>query len=226
MTHIKHLFFDLDHTLWDFEKNSELTFKQIFQEQNITIHFSDFTEVYSPINLTYWRLYRDDKISKEKLRYSRLRETFDRLNYTISDDLINKIAIDYIDYLPNYNNLLAGAIEILEYLKNLYELHIITNGFEEVQQQKLEKSGIAKYFNVVVTSECVGVKKPNPKVFEHALFRAKALPEESIMIGDSYEADVLGAIQSGMKAIHFTNEKNDNSEVVVINSLIDLKQYL
>ncbi|MGG8498014.1 YjjG family noncanonical pyrimidine nucleotidase [Tenacibaculum sp. TC6] len=226
MTHIKHLFFDLDHTLWDFEKNSELTFKQIFQEQNITIHFSDFVEVYSPINLTYWRLYRDDKISKEKLRYSRLRETFDILNYTISDDLINKIAIDYIDYLPNYNNLLTGAIETLEYLKNLYKLHIITNGFEEVQQQKLEKSGIAKYFNVVVTSECVGVKKPNPKVFEHALLRAQALPEESIMIGDSYEADVMGAIQSGMKAIYFTNEKSDNSEVIVINSLVDLKQYL
>ena len=226
MTNVKHLFFDLDHTLWDFETNSELTFKQIFNEQNIGVNFSDFFQVYSPINMRYWKSYRESKISKEELRYKRLRETFNNLKYEISDSLINIIARDYIDYLPNYNNLLEGAIEILEYLKSKYMLHIITNGFEEVQKQKLEKSEISHYFNVIVTSECIGVKKPNPKIFKYAMEKAKTVAYESIMIGDSLEADVVGATQVGMKAIYLTNEKKDYNEYISINSLEELKQYL
>ncbi|CAM1372290.1 YjjG family noncanonical pyrimidine nucleotidase [Tenacibaculum xiamenense] len=226
MTNVKHLFFDLDHTLWDFETNSELTFKQIFKEQSIAIDFSEFFKIYSPINMKYWRSYRDNEISKEELRYKRLRETFDDLGFEISDKLINTISKDYIDYLPNYNNLLEGAVEVLEYLKSKYVLHIITNGFEEVQKQKLEKSDISHYFNVIVTSECVGVKKPNPKVFEHAMEKAMAGAEESVMIGDSFEADVLGAMQVGMKAIHLADEKNDSNEFVAVKSLHELKQYL
>ena len=227
MMNTKHLFFDLDHTLWDFETNSELTFKQIFKEQNIAINFSEFFKIYSPINMRYWRLYRDNKISKEELRYKRLRETFDTLAYKISDNLINLIARDYIDYLPNYNNLLEGTIEVLEYLKLKYKLHIITNGFEEVQKKKLEKSNLLRYFEIIVTSECVGVKKPNPKVFEHAMERAFASPAESVMIGDSLEADVHGAIQIGMKAIHLTKEDNNNSsDFLNIKTLKELKKYL
>ncbi|SEC85495.1 putative hydrolase of the HAD superfamily [Tenacibaculum sp. MAR_2009_124] len=226
MTNVKHLFFDLDHTLWDFETNSELTFKQIFKEQNIAIGFSEFFKIYSPINMKYWRSYRDNNISKEELRYKRLRETFDNLDFEISDELINIIAKDYIDYLPNYSNLLEGAIEVLEYLKSKYVLHIITNGFEEVQRQKLEKSEISHYFDVIVTSECVGVKKPNPKVFEYAMEKAKAGANESVMIGDSFEADVLGAMQVGMKAIHLVEGKNDSTEFIAVKSLHEIKQYL
>lgn len=227
MTNIKHLFFDLDHTLWDFEKNSELTFNQIFKEQQLSVDFNRFLETYSPINLKYWRLYRDDEISKEELRYKRLKETFDTLNYEISDQLIDIIAVDYISYLPSYNHLLEGAEDILAYLQSKnYQLHIITNGFEEVQNEKLTKSGIADYFSVIVSSECVGVKKPNPKVFEHALSKASAVPQNSIMIGDSYEADVMGALRVGMMAIHLTNENPVNKGIVTIKSLLELKQYL
>ncbi len=226
MTNVKHLFFDLDHTLWDFERNSELTFKQIFKEQGIALGFSEFFKIYSPINIKYWRFYREDKISKEELRYRRLKETFDNLGFEISDELINTIARDYIDYLPNYNNLLKGAIEVLDYLKPKYVLHIITNGFEEVQKLKLEKSEILHYFDVIVTSECVGVKKPNPKVFEFAMEKAMAEAEESVMIGDSFEADVLGAMKVGMKAIHLADEKNDSNEFIAVKSLHELKQYL
>ncbi len=225
MTNIKHLFFDLDHTLWDFEKNSQLTFKRIFQEKNISVNFTEFIETYIPINLTYWKLFRNEKITKPNLRYSRLKDTFDKINYEISDNLINEIAVDYINYLPHFNNLLEGAIETLDYLKNSYELHIITNGFEEVQKLKIEKSGLSKYFNVVVTSECLGIKKPNPEIFQHALSKAKALPEESVMIGDSYEADIEGAINIGMNTIHLTDNKTDNNNIS-INSLSNLKQYL
>ncbi len=223
---IKHVFFDLDHTLWDFDRNSELTFNQIFKEQNIPLNIKDFLEVYMPINLNYWRLYREDKISKPDLRYSRLKDSFDALKYTVSDSLIKKISEDYITYLPNHNHLFDGTIEVLEYLKEKYTLHIITNGFEEVQNLKIQQSGIAKYFKEIITSESVGVKKPNPKVFEFALKKANAIPQDSIMIGDSYEADIKGALNFGMIAIYFTQNKNKESGVLTINTLLELKKYL
>jgi putative hydrolase of the HAD superfamily len=222
---IKHLFFDLDHTLWDFDRNSKLTFQRIFEEQQITIPIDEFLEAYIPVNLKYWRLYREDKIEKTSLRYHRLKETFDSLKYTASDDLINLISEDYIRYLPYFNYLFDDAIEVLQYLENKYHLHIITNGFEEVQNLKLEKSGIHKFFKQIITSECVGVKKPNPKVFEFALNKAGAKAHQSVMIGDSYEADVMGAINSGMKAIHFSQE-DKNNEVQRITTLVELKKYL
>ncbi|MBA6155599.1 noncanonical pyrimidine nucleotidase, YjjG family [Tenacibaculum sp. S7007] len=223
---IKHIFFDLDHTLWDFDRNSELTFSQIFKEQNIQLKIKDFLEVYMPINLNYWRLYREDKIPKSDLRYNRLKDSFESLNYTISDDLINKISEDYITYLPSHNYLFEGTIEILEYLSKKYKLNIITNGFEEVQNLKLQKSGIAKYFKEIITSESVSVKKPNPKIFEFALKKANAIPQNSIMIGDSYEADIKGALNFGMIAIYFTHNKNKESGVLSVNNLLELKNYL
>ena len=226
MLNIKHIFFDLDHTLWDFDKNSKLTFQQIFDEQKINVTIDEFLKVYMPINLKYWRLYREDKIEKEELRYKRLKDTFTELNFNASDMLIHKISEDYIHYLPNYNHLIEGTIEVLEYLQGNYKLHIITNGFEEVQNLKLEKSGIKKYFDQIITSECVGVKKPNSKIFEYAFEKANALANESIMIGDSYEADVLGALKVSMLAIYFSLEKKQEQGVLVISSLTELKQYL
>ena len=223
---IKHIFFDLDHTLWDFDKNSQLTFQQIFKEQNIQLKVADFLEVYMPINLDYWRLYREDKISKEYLRFNRLKDSFTAVNYNISDDLINIISKDYIAYLPSHNHLFEGTIEILEYLHKKYELHIITNGFEEVQNLKLQKSGIIKYFKEIITSESIGVKKPNPKIFEHALKKVNTVAHNSVMIGDSYEADVLGALKSNMLAIHFTNNIKQESGILCIDKLMKLKNYL
>ena len=223
---IKHIFFDLDHTLWDFDKNSKLTFEQIFEEQNLNINIDTFLAIYMPINLKYWRLFRENKILKEDLRYKRLKEAFDALNFKISDEQINIISEDYIRYLPNHNYLFEGTFELLEYLIKKYELHIITNGFEEVQNIKLKKSGIDKYFKEVITSECIGVKKPNPKIFEFALEKAKAAAHNSVMIGDSYEADVEGAINVGMKAIYFTNNNKTSSKVSSVKSLAEIKQYL
>ena len=222
---IKHLFFDLDHTLWDFDRNSKLTFQQIFEEQKINIPIHDFLEAYIPVNLKYWKMYREDRVEKSALRYHRLKETFDSLEYRVSDNLINLISEDYIRYLPNFNYLFDDAIEVLQYLEKKYHLHIITNGFEEVQNLKLEKSGIHTFFREIITSECVGVKKPNPKVFEFALGKAGAKAHQSVMIGDSYEADVMGAINSGMRAIHFSQE-NKGAEAQRITTLVELKKYL
>jgi len=225
---IKHVFFDLDHTLWDFEKNSDLAFVEIFEKNKVHVPITDFLMVYKPLNREFWKLYREEKISKKELRYRRLKQAFDAVNYEISDELIDILAIEYIEALPLNNYLFEGAFEILDYLKPKYELHIITNGFEEIQSKKMESSNISNYFNKVITSESVGVKKPNPLVFEHALKVTNATKENSIMIGDSIEADIYGAINAGIQAIHcdFENENVKNKDFVSITSLLDLKQYL
>lgn len=225
---IEHVFFDLDHTLWDFEKNSALTFKKILPESNITINFDDFIAVYIPINAKYWKLYREEKVSKKDLRYLRLKETFDGLNFHVEDAIIDFLAEEYINQLPNFNYLFEGTFELLDYLKEKYQLHIITNGFEEIQTLKMEKSGILHYFDQVITSESVGVKKPNPKVFQYALQKANTSPEFSIMIGDNLEADIQGAIDSGLQVIHYNSEKINDvpKNINSVHHLLEIKQYL
>ncbi len=225
---IKHVFFDLDHTLWDFEKNSDLTFQKLFKDYEIDLDIAVFLEVYKPINFKYWRLYRQEKVSKEQLRYQRLKEAFDAVHFSISDQLIDTLAIQYIKVMPHFNHLFEGAIDILNYLKDKYQLHIITNGFEEVQAKKMKSSKILHYFDQVVTSESVGVKKPNPIIFEHALIVAKATKENSIMIGDSLEADIEGAINFGVKAIYcdFENNNTKSNTFETVRSLFEIKQLL
>ncbi|MDC3195161.1 YjjG family noncanonical pyrimidine nucleotidase [Flavobacteriaceae bacterium] len=225
---IKHVFFDLDHTLWDFEKNSDLTFKKVFKINNLQIGLNSFLEIYKPLNLNFWKRYREEKVTKSELRYGRLKETFDAINFEVSDELINLIADQYITYLADFNFLFDGTFEILDYLKENYKLHIITNGFEEIQTKKMINSNIYHYFEKVITSESVGVKKPNPKVFNYALQMVKATPNECMMIGDNLEADIQGAINCGIKAIHY-NSENSNSipkNITSIYNLLDLKEYL
>lgn len=206
LTDVKHIFFDLDHTLWDFDKNSELAFRSVFAKHKILIETEKFLKIYTPINENYWKLYREDRVTKEDLRHGRLKESFDALKMVVEDEQIKIMAIDYIDHLPNHNHLLEGTLEILEYLQN-YRLHIITNGFREVQYKKMKSSGILGFFKTITTSEDVGVKKPNPKIFEAALEKAGATAAESLMIGDNFEADILGAEEVGMKTILYNYYK-------------------
>ena len=224
---ISHIFFDLDHTLWDFEKNSALTFEKIFKLNNIDVDFDRFLEVYVPINFRYWKLYREEKIDKGSLRYGRLNDAFNLVNIKVKSSMIHKLSEDYITYLSTFNHLFDGTIEILEYLYVKYKLHIITNGFKEIQQGKLNNANIDKYFVTVTNSEMVGVKKPNPKIFKHALNMAMAKEENSIMIGDNYEVDILGALNTGLDAIYF-NYHDDSFEdgVKEVNNLLQLKQFL
>ena len=224
---IKSIFFDLDHTLWDFEKNSELSFKKIFKKYTITINFEKFIEAYIPINFKYWKLYRNGEISKEFLRYNRLKEVFNLFNYEIDDKIINNISHDYIEFLPENNKLMDGAIEILEYLKPKYRLFIITNGFREVQDKKLKNSKIKHYFEAIYDSESVGVKKPDPKIFKYALTDSRSKPKESLMVGDNYEADVLGAKKLKINTLHFVahgEEIHNKNETIF--KLIELKSIL
>ena len=198
---IKHIFFDLDHTLWDFDRNSGLAFTSIFLKNRIGVEMERFLQAYTPINANYWKLYRENRVSQEELRYGRLKETFEKLKVEVSDAQIALLSSDYIDYLPRHNHLLEGTLEMLEYLKPNYELHIITNGFKEVQHLKMKNSGILDYFRTITTSEDAGVKKPDPLIFEKALEDAGAKISESVMIGDNVEADILGAKEIGMRAI-------------------------
>ncbi|MBC3847618.1 noncanonical pyrimidine nucleotidase, YjjG family [Winogradskyella echinorum] len=209
--HIKHVFFDLDHTLWDFDKNSGLTFEKIFKLNNIDIKLNDFLPVYEPINLNYWKLYREEKVTKSALRYGRLKEAFDEIGVRVEDQLINLLSVAYIEHLTSFNYLFDNTVEVLNYLNNKYQLHIITNGFEEAQERKLKTSNIWDYFKTITNSEMVGVKKPNPKIFNFALNMANAKVEESIMIGDSLEADIEGAHNIGMDTIHFDYKDQYNS---------------
>ena len=224
---ITDVFFDLDHTLWDFEKNSALAFETVFKMQDISINRTDFLSYYVPINFKYWEKYRKDEITQKELRLGRLKETFDLLEFSIDDESILFLSEQYIHYLPKYNHLFEGTIEILEYLNLKYNLHIITNGFSEIQENKLNNSNITHYFKTVTNSEMVGVKKPNALIFEYALGLAKAKKESSIMIGDCLEADVQGALDAGLDAIFF----NGNNKVVAdnikqVNHLLELKKYL
>jgi YjjG family noncanonical pyrimidine nucleotidase len=224
---ITDIFFDLDHTLWDFEKNSELTFAKIFAQNHPRVHVDSFIEKYIPINQACWKLYQYDKITHDELRYNRLKHSFDAIQYSISDDKIAIIAQDYIDLLPDNNHLFDGAFEILDYLKNKYKLHIITNGFADVQDRKIKNSRLDGYFVSITNSETAGVKKPNPIIFEHALRVANANKTQSVMIGDSLDADVEGALQIGLEAIFFNESKLPvEDHIKQVSHLLELKKYL
>ena len=224
---IRDVFFDLDHTLWDFDKNSALTFEKIFKINEVTIDLDKFLSHYQPINLNYWKLFREEKIDKESMRYNRLNDTFKNISFQADRTLINKLSVDYVTYLTSYNHLFSGTLDILNYLQPKYHLHIITNGFRDVQLSKLKNSKIDHFFNSVTDSEQVGVKKPNPRIFTYALNKVNALPKTSIMIGDNLEADIQGAIDFGMEAIHFNYLRLQRKHHVnQIDNLCDIKMYL
>lgn len=224
---ISDIFFDLDHTLWDFEKNSAMAFETILVKHGIQVDIASFVATYVPINSKYWKLYQDDEVTQEQLRYGRLKDVFDAINYEISDEVIHLLSEEYIHYLPQYNHLFEGTIELLEYLKPKYKLHIITNGFNEIQYNKLKNSNISHYFETITNSENAGFKKPNPQIFHYALEISNSKKETSIMIGDNFEADIEGALNVGIDAIMFNEHNIEIAEnIKQVNHLLALKNYL
>ena len=227
MKHIKHIFFDLDHTLWDFETNSDIAFETIFKKHKVKVDLQKFLNYYRGINEHYWKLYREEKVTKEEMRIGRLKDTFVKINEKVGMQLLENLSVDYIKVLPHHNQLFEGTHEILEHLSMNYKLHIITNGFNEVQYKKIENSGIAKYFDKIITSEDAGVKKPNPIIFEYALEITKAVCAESIMIGDNWEADIMGAKEAGFDVIFCNfNSAPVSENIKSVTNLIEIKHYL
>lgn len=207
---ISHLFFDLDHTLWDFESNSRQSLSRLFQEykmqENFRIDEQAFISKYTEINANMWDRFHRNEISREELRISRFGKTFEYFGI-VSPELEREISEKYLELLPLQKRVFPDAYHVLDYLKTKYRLHLITNGFEKVQRSKLYHSSLEPYFEVVVISELTGYKKPEPEIFEYALYHARAEKEESLMIGDDWVADIEGALNFGMDAIFFNPEK-------------------
>ena len=221
------IFFDLDHTIWDFDRNSALTFRKILGENGIAVDLDEFLTAYVPINLAYWKLFREARIGKAALRYLRLKRTFDVLGYAVSDETIDLLAEQYIAHLSSFTHLLPDTLEVLDYLKPRYRLHIITNGFAEVQEKKLRNSNILEYFEVVINSEMAGVKKPDPAIFRLALKEAATGASRALMIGDNLEADILGAKAVGFHALHLDVQGTSfHSHCLKISALHEIKNVL
>lgn len=197
----KHLFFDLDGTLWDLYQNTRDAFGILFDQLDIQWSKEDFelfVKRYFHHNEIVWKLYRENKIEKEVLRTIRFRHTFDDVGMKVDDDFILKFADDFIDICPRQPHLIHGAMDLLQTFHGVVPMHIITNGFKEVQQVKLTAGGIGHFFEHIVNSEDCGIRKPNRGIFDYAMQLSKARPEESLMIGDDWEADILGARDYGM----------------------------
>ena len=205
MNKINHLFFDLDRTLWDFETNSKIALQKIYDKYSLKVHFEHFIHFqksYQNINNELWKKYGKGKITKDELRLKRFVKTLEKVE-VYDKTLANTLNLDYITIAPKEKNLFPNTLETINELSKNYRLHIITNGFAEAQIVKLESSGLKPYFEIVVCSEMVGKTKPNPEIFEFALNQANAKKNESIMIGDDHNTDIIGAIQVGMQAILF-----------------------
>ena len=227
----KHIFFDLDRTLWDFDASSNEAFHDIYEKFGLknkgVDSVSSFKDYYKHHNEILWGQYREGKLSKEVLRGLRFRLTLNEFGVD-DEELAQQIGMHYVKISPLLVHLFPNAFQILDYLHPKYQLHIITNGFSEVQYTKLETSGLGKYFIKVITSEEAGVKKPDPKIFELALNKAKANLDASIMIGDDPEVDIIGAKNIGMDQVLFDpqGELVQNGASYYINDLLELKKFL
>ena len=201
----KHLFFDLDHTLWDFDTNAKDCLVEIYNSFNLKgkaiDSFDQFYQTYLGHNAILWARFEKGYITSEELKWRRMWRTL--LDFKIADEKLSKdISAYYLDILPHKKKVFDYTFEILDYLANKgYALHLITNGFEKTQRTKLESSNLTGYFNQIITSEASNSMKPKKEIFEFALNACGGCLEESIMIGDNVEADIAGAVNAGMDCV-------------------------
>jgi len=227
---IKHIFFDLDHTIWDFDKNAQETLNELYISHELdelgcgTVE--EFITRYTENNHELWRQYHLGNITKETLRSERFNKTFLQLGID-PEKVPNQFEDDYVRITPTKTNLFSGTEKVLNYLQQKYTLHIISNGFKESTLMKMSVCNLNPYFENVIISEDVGANKPDQRIFEFALEKANASKEESIMIGDSLEADVRGALDFGIKAIYFNPLKAEKPEDIEweIHQLEELLQH-
>jgi putative hydrolase of the HAD superfamily len=202
----RHLFFDLDHTLWDFDTNAKLTLIQLYEDLDLKdagVHdFELFYQSYLVHNDKLWARFRNGYIKAEELRWKRMWHTL--LEFRIGDEkLARNLSAKFLEHLPSRNLLFPDTVSTLSLLKDKgYSLHLITNGFEDIQHHKLRNSGISHFFTEVITSEGSNSIKPKKEIFDYALRKAAALQHHSIMIGDSIEADIQGGINAGIDQVH------------------------
>jgi putative hydrolase of the HAD superfamily len=227
----KHLFFDLDHTLWDFKRNSTETLTELYHHFKLEDHgiagLETFIKTYLHRNEMMWEQHRYGNIDKETLRNKRFEFTLYDLE--IEDAVLSKsLSDEYIKRAPYKTNLFPYTHEVLTYLKEKYFLHIITNGFRETQFIKMNSTNILPYFSEIILSEEVGYNKPDINIFLHSLNKAKTTSEESLMIGDNLEVDIAGARGANIDQVYFNPNKIQHQKEATfeINSLIELKAFL
>jgi len=226
----KHLFFDLDHTLWDFDKNSETTLRILYDEFSLASlgidDFSTFYKHYSHHNDRMWERFRKGLMRREELRWKRMWHTL--LEFKIADTpLAHQLSERYLELLPTQTALTPHAKEILDHCKGRYQMHLITNGFETTQWQKLRNAQLESYFEEVITSETSNSLKPHKEIFDYALSKTGATIEESLMIGDALEIDILGAQQAGWDQVYYnphkqTHQRKPTYEITCWKELIPL----
>ena len=223
----KDLFFDLDHTLWDFELNSKETMQELYSTHHIAAlgitDFDAFFNIYTAHNHRLWDRYSKGFIKQEELRWKRIYLSL--LDFKIANEQLSKeMSLEFLQILPTKKKLFPHTIEILNYFKDKnYIMHLITNGFESVQMQKIKNAEIAHYFTEVVTSETSNSLKPNKEIFEFALKTANATLSESIMIGDNETADIQGGINIGMDTV-FVNHLNVAPTIPATYTITHLKE--
>ncbi len=229
---IRHIFFDLDNTLWDHRKNAELTLNELFERKGIqesyNILFDEFHSKYDEINEDLWVKIRDGLIDKDFLRKHRFYDTF--MHFGVDDEqLAAYFEKHFLDEIIQYNELIEGTIEILDYLKEKgYVLHVVSNGFHEVTRRKVEMSGMDIYFETIVSADDAKAMKPDERIFQYALDLANAQKEESIFIGDDWVADVKGSQRFGLDVIYFDVLRKNKTEegLKTIQYLKEIKNYL
>ena len=234
MRHYKTLFIDLDNTLYDFSGNSREAYIAVYNLLDYDRWFRSFEhyyEIYEEYNLRLWALYAEGKITKEHLNAERYSHPLRVVGAPDPEAIGAQFWDEAMKRLPLGNRLMPHAKEILTYLRPKYKMYILSNGFTELQSRKMQSAGIAHYFDGMILSEDIGVNKPNPAIFTHALRVAESTAEESLMIGDNYEVDIEGAQRVGIDQVFYNISKKDlNPEhpqpTFTITSLLELKEIL
>jgi putative hydrolase of the HAD superfamily len=224
----RHLFFDLDHTIWDFAANSRQTLQQLYIDLHLQAlgvsDFDRFHKNYIIHNDKLWERYRNGFIKVDELRWKRMWLTL--LDFKIGDEsLARELGNLFLELLPTRKILFPHTIEILQYLtKKNYKLHLITNGFEKTQHNKLKNSGLDSYFQEVITSEGSNSLKPHKEIFEYALEKTRAKKEESIMIGDSLDVDIQGAMNAGIDQVYVNHISQEGYTIKPTYTVYSLKE--
>ncbi|BBE31514.1 noncanonical pyrimidine nucleotidase, YjjG family protein [Tepiditoga spiralis] len=226
---IKMIYFDLDHTLWDFEKNSRvclgILYDKYLLKSNIDKNY--FIDVYEKNNDILWEMYRKREIEVSKLKLKRFENTLDELNYPYENNLIKKLNENYINLLAEQDKTFDGTHEVLKYLKSKYEIGIITNGFKEIQFKKLKSANLDNFFKIIITSDSIGIPKPDKKIFDYAAKLSGFNHNEILYIGDDLQTDVISSKKAGFESIWFNYKKKNTSEdVFQIHSLLELLNLL
>lgn len=228
----KHLFFDLDHTLWDFDKNASIALLKLFEheslDEKVKVPFEDFYQRYLHHNELLWNRYHHGFISADDLKWKRMWRTL--LDFKVADEALSRdLGVKFLEILPIQKEVFPYTFEILDYLSlKGYTMHLITNGFQKTQHTKLENSGLQPFFKHMITSECSNSVKPKKEIFDYALAKSGAILSESIMIGDNLDADIQGAINAGMDSVfvNHLNKTHNNISTYTITHLKELESIL